>query len=95
MHVAFATDAAHRTLTPDDRIAAAHLETHGAEVTPARWDDAAVDWNAFDVVVVRSCWDYHLRSGEFDAWLDRLEALGCRVQNPLPTLRWNRPTVVK
>ncbi len=87
--IAFATDAAHPRLTSDDRLAADHLEKNGLAVTPAVWDDPRLDWRAFDAVVVRSCWDYHLRPGDFDAWLDRLEALGVEARNPVPMLRWS------
>lgn len=38
------------------------------------WDDAAVDWSAYDRVVLRSVWDYSARSGEFLAW--------CRAVGP-------------
>jgi glutathione synthase/RimK-type ligase-like ATP-grasp enzyme len=40
-------------------------------------------------VVVRSCWDYFHRAGEFHAWLDRVEADGARVHNEPRILRWN------
>jgi hypothetical protein len=33
-----------------------------------RWDDANVDWQAYDRVVLRSVWDYTHRSEEFLAW---------------------------
>jgi hypothetical protein len=40
-------------------------------------------------VVVRSCWDYFHRCGEFHAWLDRLETDRARVHNDTRILRWN------
>jgi glutathione synthase/RimK-type ligase-like ATP-grasp enzyme len=48
-----------------------------------------VDWRAYDRVVVRSTWNYHLEPEAFDAWLNRLESLGVPVLNPVPVLRWN------
>ena len=50
------------------------------------WDDPAVDWAAFDLVVVRSTWDYQRRREDFLAWADRL---GDRLVNPPDVLRWN------
>ena len=38
-------------------------------------------WTAFDAVVIRSCWDYHLHGAAFHAWLDRLEQSGVVVWN--------------
>jgi glutathione synthase/RimK-type ligase-like ATP-grasp enzyme len=53
------------------------------------WDDPSVPWESFDAIVLRSCWDYHLRIDEFTAWLARLEAIGARVVNPAAMVRWN------
>lgn len=42
-----------------------------AELLGARfevWDDPAVDWSAYDRVVLRSVWDYTGRPDEFLAW---------------------------
>ena len=51
----------------------------------AVWDDGAVDWDAFDVVVLRSTWDYAERRDEFLAWARSLP----RVLNDVPLLEWN------
>jgi len=51
------------------------------------WHDAAVDWDAYDLIVMRSPWDYSLRTAEFLAWLDALPA--GRVLNPPALIRWN------
>ncbi|MGH3017202.1 MAG: ATP-grasp domain-containing protein [Gaiellaceae bacterium] len=52
---------------------------------PAVWDDSAVEWDAFDLVVLRSTWDYAERRDEFLAWAKSLP----RVENPVPMLEWN------
>ncbi len=81
--VVFATYAAQPALTEDDALAAAALERRGVQVEAAPWD-APRAWEQ-DAVVLRSCWDYHRRPAEFDAWLRRLT----RVFNPFPLVRWN------
>lgn len=48
------------------------------------WDDPAVDWARFDLVVVRSAWDYAERWRDFLRWAEGL----ARVENPLPALRF-------
>jgi hypothetical protein len=63
MRIAFATCSAMPDGSPDDRPAARLL---GAEFVV--WDDARVDWEAFDRVVLRSVWDYTSRVEEFLAW---------------------------
>jgi hypothetical protein len=76
-------------LNPDDHPLRDALRGLGARVHAVSWDDPAVDWSRFDVVVLRSCWDYHLRFAEFRRWLDRLEAGGVRLWNPPGVVRWN------
>jgi glutathione synthase/RimK-type ligase-like ATP-grasp enzyme len=61
------------------------LAARGVEARPAVWDDASVDWAAFDLVVVRSTWDYAERRDAFLAWAASLP----RVLNQLQVLRWN------
>ncbi|MHA3702342.1 ATP-grasp domain-containing protein [Jatrophihabitans sp. YIM 134969] len=53
------------------------------------WDDPAVDWEAFDVTVVRATWDYTPRREEFLAWAGGLPL----VLNPFPVLSWSSDKV--
>jgi len=87
--VALATYAALSTLNPDDQLLLASLRTMGIASEAAVWDNPDVDWSRFDVVVVRSCWDDHLRPAAFAAWIDRVDASGARLVNPSALLRWN------
>lgn len=87
--VALATYVGKPDLAPDDRLLAAALERAGLQAAPAVWSDRSVDWRSFDAIVLRSCWDYHRRHDEFLAWLDRLDAAGCRAWNPTRMVRWN------
>ncbi len=56
----------------------------GIEAEPAVWD-AQVDWALFDLVVLRSTWDYAERRDAFLAWAESLP----QVLNTLPVLEWN------
>jgi glutathione synthase/RimK-type ligase-like ATP-grasp enzyme len=87
--VAFATYQGLPNLTQEDRMVCEALLSHGVLVQPAVWDDPEVRWEAFDAVIVRSTWDYHLRCEAFRAWIDRVEASGVPLWNPAPLLRWN------
>jgi glutathione synthase/RimK-type ligase-like ATP-grasp enzyme len=55
------------------------------EAVPAVWDDPSVDWKAFDLVVIRSTWDYPDRRETFLAWAESLPF----VLNRPEVLRWN------
>ncbi len=63
MRIAFATYPDLPDGWGDDQEAA---RLAGAEF--ACWDDPAVDWEAYDRVVLRSVWDYSSRIEEFLAW---------------------------
>jgi glutathione synthase/RimK-type ligase-like ATP-grasp enzyme len=62
----------------------ASMAETGVEAEPAVWD-ADVDWSRFDLVVLRSTWDYAERRDAFLSWARSLP----RVLNPLPVLEWN------
>jgi glutathione synthase/RimK-type ligase-like ATP-grasp enzyme len=48
------------------------------------WDDPAVDWERFELVVVRSAWDWAERWREFLAWAEAR----ARIENPVAVLRF-------
>ena len=52
------------------------------------WGDPSVDWGAYDLLVLRSPWDYTTRHRDFLAWLDRVASLA-PVHNPPSVVRWN------
>jgi glutathione synthase/RimK-type ligase-like ATP-grasp enzyme len=87
--VALATYDGAPDLAPDDQHLADALERIGIGAATAVWSDRSVDWRAFDAVVIRSCWDYHRRHGEFMAWLDALDASRRPAWNPTAMVRWN------
>ncbi len=55
---------------------------------PAVWDDPGVDWAGYDLVVLRSTWDYPPRRDQFLAWVDEVAA-ATPVLNPPEVVRWN------
>ena len=75
-------------LIPDDRELLEALRARGARASAAVWD-APLDWSAFDAVVVRSCWDSHLRRDEFVRWAKALESRGVMLRNPAALIEWN------
>ncbi len=65
------------------------LTEKGLNVSFQIWDDPKVDWSRFDLVILKSPWDYFDKIDAFYTWLDKLEQIGCRVLNPISTVRWN------
>ncbi|MGW2613861.1 ATP-grasp domain-containing protein [Streptomyces sp. NPDC001500] len=64
------------------------LREAGAEADGVFWDDADVDWASYDLVVIRSTWDYSWRADEFTAWARKVAAV-TRLANPAAVVRWN------
>jgi O-ureido-D-serine cyclo-ligase len=64
------------------------LEAEGMRAEPAMWDDPTVAWDAFDLVVIRSTWDYAQRPREFVDWARRVEQV-TRLANPAAVVEWN------
>jgi hypothetical protein len=87
--IALVTCARFPALADDEHPLIDSLAAVAVRAAPAVWDDATVDWEEFDGVVIRSCWDYHLRPAEFFAWVARVDRLGVAMWNPPPVLRWN------
>ena len=87
--LALATCAARPSIDPDDVHLAATLAQLGVPPTVCVWNDAQVDWSAFDLVLIRTIWDYHKHHAAFGQWLDRLDRLGVATVNDSRLLRWN------
>jgi glutathione synthase/RimK-type ligase-like ATP-grasp enzyme len=86
--IALATCAALPDLDAEDAPLVPALRQAGIEGVPLVWNDSAVDWAAYDLVVVRTTWDYPNKIAAFLAWADRVAAVRT-LWNPSPMLRWN------
>ena len=72
----------------DDDLVHEPLRQFGWEVENVPWD-ADVDWNAFDVVIIRSPWDYQQQIDKFLFVLQQIEGSSARLFNSLEIVRWN------
>ncbi|MGH8215912.1 MAG: ATP-grasp domain-containing protein, partial [Rhodanobacteraceae bacterium] len=66
----------------------AALRQAGANAHEVDWDDDGVDWAQFELVLLRSTWDYTQRAQEFLDWAARV-AERTQLLNPLAVVRWN------
>src|SRR5262249_9784612 len=71
-----------------ERLLRPFLAASGVEAQLADWRDTAVDFSAFDLVVLRSCWNYHLHAKEFTEWLV-CTATRAPILNKPDTVLWN------
>jgi glutathione synthase/RimK-type ligase-like ATP-grasp enzyme len=87
--VALVTYADLPSLSADDRLVLQPLGARGIDASAAAWDDPGVDWAAYDALVIRSTWNYHLAFDTFRRWLMTIESLDMPVWNAPALLRWN------
>ncbi|MGI9019802.1 MAG: ATP-grasp domain-containing protein [Solirubrobacterales bacterium] len=73
------------SFTDDERLAGA-LTALDAVVEIVPWDREGTRWDRFDLVVVRSTWDYASRRDEFVGWA---ESVGPHLCNGAGLIRWN------
>jgi hypothetical protein len=58
--------------TESEQLLASCLAARGVDAHMADWRDPALDFGAYDLLLLRSPWDYHLREEEFCRWLGRV-----------------------
>jgi hypothetical protein len=72
----------------DTPVLAEALRGDGWSVEAPVWHDPAVGWASFDLLVIRTPWDYSWRWPEFLSWLGRASAV-TRILNAPDLIRWN------
>jgi glutathione synthase/RimK-type ligase-like ATP-grasp enzyme len=68
----------------DDNPLIEALTAKGALVCCPAWTDK-IDWNQFDISVIRTTWDYHSKKDEFVAWSKTVP----RLFNNSTIVEWN------
>lgn len=66
----FITCNEYKELTADDKILFKALEQRGYNCQPLVWDNPKINWRSIRVSILRSAWEYHLKYGAFQTWLD-------------------------
>ena len=88
---AFLTLAERADFVIDDDLALEPLARRGWQVDTVPWNRADVDWGQYELVAIRSTWDYQHHVEHFLATLAAIEASGARLENAIDIVRWNMP----
>ncbi|MFY8123065.1 MAG: ATP-grasp domain-containing protein [Silanimonas sp.] len=88
MRIALATAIAAFALDDDLPPLLDALRARGHVAEAVAWDDPTVSWSRFDLVLLRSTWNYTECPAEFRAWCERV-AGSTRLLNPPDLVRWN------
>jgi hypothetical protein len=76
-------------LFEEDNLLIRGFEAQGFQASPVVWSDPNIDWNQFDIALIRSTWDYLDASEHFLNILSKIESSSCKLFNPLSVVRWN------
>lgn len=87
--IALVTYTGRPELSTSDQTLLNPLKERGILATPTIWNDASIDWQQFDAVVLRSCWDYYKHAQVFRQWLAKLQDLDVPLYNTQKTVLWN------
>ncbi|MEO8210363.1 MAG: hypothetical protein ABI840_07355 [bacterium] len=73
----------------EDRFLLKDLEDNNLNAQVVIWDDDNTDLDTFDLIIVRTVWDYFYRYKEFSDWLSLAEAEKINLLNDYATIRNN------
>lgn len=89
MNLGIITSSDHQHLPPGEGAALQELNGQVRHQMVV-WDQTPVaELEHFDVVLVRTCWDYHLKYNAFTQWLNDVKEAKINLVNPAETILWN------
>ena len=72
-----------------DHLTFEPMAAHGWQVSEVSWRNKDIDWNEFEVVVIRTPWDYQDAAEEFIETIKRIDQSNALLLNSLDTVLWN------
>ena len=72
-----------------DRLLLEPMARRGWDVDEISWRDDKVKWNVYEVVIVRSPWDYQDDPDAFRRTLSKIVEAGCILENSISLIDWN------
>lgn len=74
----------------DDELAIKPLQKFGWSVETLSWRRPC-DWSQFDMVVIRTTWDYQNNTEAFLRVLEEIDSSAALLQNEIELVKWNIP----
>ncbi|MCF2949091.1 hypothetical protein L0668_13295 [Paraglaciecola aquimarina] len=72
-----------------DQMLIEPLKQYGWLAEEVSWRNRRIDWSVFDVVIIRSTWDYQQFCEEFLTCLREIDASSAQLENSLKVVEWN------
>lgn len=72
----------------DDRLLD-FLQAKGLNIQKVIWNDPNINWENYQLAILKSPWDYFDLIEQFHQWLSLLEDKTVKLLNPIDVVRWN------
>lgn len=89
MKLAIASSSIFKNEVSDDLWLLRALKKHNINAQIQAWDDPNVNWNNYNVVLLKSTWGYHSCISSFISWLNMLEVKKIKLINPISIVKQN------
>jgi glutathione synthase/RimK-type ligase-like ATP-grasp enzyme len=74
----------------EDEMLLQLFSKHQHQVTLKVWDDPSVDWTSYDIIIIKSTWDYFIGKIEkFYQWLTFIKEKNIPCLNHPDLIKWN------
>ncbi|WP_316796770.1 hypothetical protein [Pedobacter agri] len=77
------------TVESEDEKLLLFLQNKGLNIDKVIWNDPTINWDNYELAILKSPWDYFDLIKDFHQWLNILEEKSIRLLNPINTVRWN------
>ena len=77
------------SLKNEDDLLVEYLERKGLTIEKPVWNNPRVEWESYDIVLLKSPWDYFNLIDDFYTWLTKMEDKNIKFLNPIATVKWN------
>src|ERR1700712_1555047 len=76
-------------LTDADQTLIPLFAQHNIIAEAVIWDDATINWQNYDLLIIRNTWDYYVKSQEFGQWMNLIETQNVVILNSIEVVRQN------
>ena len=78
-----------QTVETEDERLLIFLQTKGLNIELVIWNDPQINWENYQLAILKSPWDYFDLIDDFHTWLNHLEEKNVKLLNPIDIVRWN------
>ncbi len=76
-------------LTEDDKLLIPAFKEKKIIAKPVIWNDGPLAPDEYDLLIIRSPWDYYLSTAEYIAWMNKATAVGYKILNKPEVIKKN------